>query len=58
MKLKDLHVETAALKAELEHSAYIAFPLRVGRPPGGKAFTRGQCLIGIVRGRRFNSDPV
>src|SRR5216684_3985538 len=58
MKLKNLHVETAGRKAELEHSADFAFPLRVVRPPGGKALARGQCLIGIIQRRRLDSDSV
>jgi len=57
-KLKDLHVETAGAKAELEHSAGFAFPLRIVRPPGGKTFARGQRLIDIIRGGRFDSNFV
>jgi hypothetical protein len=51
MKLKNLHVEPAGAKAELEHSAGFAFPLRVFRPPSGKTFTRSQRLIDLVEGR-------
>jgi hypothetical protein len=29
-----------------------------GGPPGGKTFARGQCLIGIIQRRRFDSDFV
>jgi hypothetical protein len=35
MKLKDFHVETAAVKAELQYAAHFAFALRFDRPPGG-----------------------
>src|SRR6266545_895892 len=38
LKLKNLHVNTAGAKAELEHSADFAVPLRVGGPPAGKTF--------------------
>ena len=58
LKLENLHVETTAVKAELEHSADLAFPLRIVRPPGGKAFTRGQCLIDFIQRRLFDSDFV
>jgi hypothetical protein len=60
MKLKNLHGETATVpKAELNHPAdFAAFPLRVVRPPGAETFERGQCLIGIVWGRRFDSNSV
>jgi hypothetical protein len=58
MKLKNLHVEITGPKAELEHSADFAFTSRVARPPGGKTFARGQCLIDIIQGRRFDSDFV
>ena len=58
LKLENLHVETTAVKAELEHSADLAFPLRIVRPPGGKAFTLGQCLIDFIQRRRFDSDFV
>ena len=58
LKLKNLHVETTAVKAELEHSADLAFSLRIVRPPGGKAFTRGQCLIDFIQRRLFDSDFV
>jgi hypothetical protein len=51
MKLKNLHVETAGLKAELEHSADFAFRLGVVRPPSGKTFARVQCLISVIQGR-------
>src|SRR5206468_10731295 len=56
--LKDLHVETTGFEAELQHSADLAFSLRIGRPPAGKAFTRGQSLISIIQRRRFDSDLV
>jgi hypothetical protein len=58
MKLENLHVDTAGAKAELEHSADSAFPLRVVRPPAAKTFARGQCLVGIIQGRRFDSNSV
>jgi hypothetical protein len=58
MKLKNLHVEAAGVKAKLEHSADFAFPSCVVRPPAGKTFDRGQCLIDIILGRRFDSDFV
>ena len=48
MKLKNLHVETAGAEAELDHAADFAFPLRVARPPAGKTFDRGQCLIDVI----------
>src|SRR5262245_4921315 len=62
LKLEDLHVESADLaavgaEAELDRSADLAFPLRVVRPPGGKTFTRGQCLVDFVRGR-FDSNSM
>src|SRR5262249_62046327 len=56
LKLENLHVEAAGAKAELEHAADLAFSSRVARPPAGKAFDRGQCLIDIVQRRRFDSD--
>src|SRR5713226_9517283 len=55
IKLKNLHVDTAGAKAELNNPADYAFASRVGRPPAGKTLTRGQCLIGIIWGRRFDS---
>src|ERR1700733_7619723 len=58
MKLKNLHVESAVAKAEFKLATDFAFPLRVVRPRGGKTFVRGQCLIDIVQGRRFDSDFV
>ena len=48
MKLENLHVEAAAVKAELEHSADFAFPLYVVRPPAAKTFARGQCLMCVA----------
>jgi hypothetical protein len=51
IKLNNLDVDTAGAKAELNH----AFPFR---PPAGKTLKRGQCLIGISQGRRFDSDFV
>src|SRR6266478_2179366 len=57
LKLKNLHVDTAGHKAELDHSAdFPRLPLRVACPPPGKTFDRGQRLIGIIQGRRFDSD--
>src|SRR6266853_3704403 len=57
LKLKNLHVDTAGHKAELDHSAdFPRLPLRVGRPPSGKTFEPGQCFIDIIQGRRFDPD--
>src|SRR5271170_6743322 len=42
LQLENLHVETAAAKAELEHAANLAFPSRAARPPARKAFDGGQ----------------
>src|SRR4029077_5096879 len=58
LSLQDLHVETAGAKAELDHAADLAFPLRVDGPPRGKTFERGQCLVDIIQGTRFDSDFV
>src|SRR5580704_14947895 len=58
IELENLHVETAVAKAELEHAAGLAFALRVGCPPSGKTFTRGQCLVNVVERRRLDSDLV
>ena len=48
LELENLHVEAAGAKAELEHSADVAVAFRVVGPSGGKAFTRGQRLIGFI----------
>src|SRR5258708_3849922 len=56
LKLETLKVKTAGIKAELEHAADLALPLRVGRPPRGKTFDRGQGPVDITRGRRLDSD--
>ena len=59
IELDHLHIETAkGSKAEFDHSADFAFPLRVVGPPPGKTFYCGQCLVGVTWGRRFESDSV
>jgi hypothetical protein len=50
MKFKNLHIDTAGAKAEFNNPADLAFASRVGRPPAGKTFERGQCLVGIIGG--------
>ncbi len=57
IELEHLHVEAAGPEAELENSADLALALRVGRPPRGEPFARGQCLVGVVQGR-LDSDSV
>src|SRR5437016_5145957 len=58
LKLENLHVDPAGAKAELDHAADLAVPLCGGGPPAGKTIEHGQCLVGIILGRRFDSDFV
>src|SRR5262249_56965735 len=60
--LEHLHVEAADLatvgaEAELDDSAGLAVPLRVGRPPISQSVARGQCLVDLFRGR-LDSDSM